>query len=213
MGLQKNEGGNYITILAGKFSQRVPEGTEGAVTRVNKNDKTVHEMYYESFVGKLVGIKTQNGDYGKNWVFEFQDSDSIYLLQLSYANSYAIAFLKMLPNIDVSKEMKVSPQQKIEGDKTKTALFVNQDGNAIKHFYTKDDPKGIPQWEQITVNGQLQWDSTKQVNFLEEMVNKDIVPKLPEKQVPDNQKDILASTPTEEVEVPGEKAPSLDDEF
>lgn len=184
MGLQNYEGGKYITILGGKFSQRVSEGTVGATTRVNKAGKTVFENYYDSFTGKLVGIKTQDGEYGKNWLFSFKDKEDVYNLQLGYSNGYAVAFLKMLPNIDTSSEMKVSPRSEEKDGKTQTTLFVNQSGKPIKHAYTKENPNGLPQWEQITVKGQLTWDSTKQLEFLENMVMTVVVPKLEGVSVP-----------------------------
>lgn len=178
MGLQNYERGNYITIFNGKFTQSVPEGTPGAVTRVNKNGKTVHEKYYDSFVGKLIGIKTQEGAYGKNWLFSFKDKDEVYNLQLGYSNNYAVSILKMLPNIDLAKEMKVSPKSEEKDGKTQTSLFINQNGNPIKHAFTKDTPNGIPQWEQITVKGVPTWDNTKQMLFLENLALTKIAPNL-----------------------------------
>lgn len=192
MGLENRQGGNYITIYNGKFSQRVPAGTENSVERVNKLGNTVHEKFYDKFTGKLVGIKTQDGGaYGKNWVFSFRDNKEVYHLQLSYSNSFATAFLKMLPNIDLSKEMTVSPSVKEVDGKNKSSLFVNQDGVAIKHAYTKDAPNGLPPMEQVQVKGQMVWDDTARLNFLEEMVKSTIVPKL--EGVPES------ATPTEQV--------------
>lgn len=188
MGLEQRQEGNFITILGGKFCQRVPAGTPGATERVNKVGKTVHEKFYDSFTGKLVGIKTQDGEYGKSWVFSFKDGGEIYNLQLSYSNSFATAFLKMLPNVDLSKEMKVSPSTKIGDDgKNKSSLFINQDGVALKHAYTRENPNGMPDMEQITVKGTQVWDDTKRLEFLANMVQTTITPKLegvPESAVP-----------------------------
>jgi hypothetical protein len=154
------------------------EGTEGSVGRVNKLGKQVFEKYYDSFTGKLVDIKTQDGTYGKSWIFSFQDKEEVYHLQLSYSNSFATAFLKMLPNIDLTKEMKVSPSTKEVDGKNKSSLFVNQDGIALKHAYTRDNPNGMPDMEKVSVKGQMVWDDTKRLEFLEAMVKKDILPKL-----------------------------------
>lgn len=183
MGLDNREGGKFITILNGKFCQRVADNTEGAIARVNKLGKTVYEKFYDSFTAKLVGIRTQDGGaYGKNWLFDFQDQKDVYHLQLSYSNSFATAFLKMLPNIDLTKEMKLSPSVKEVDGKNKSSLFVNQDNVAIKHAFTKDKPNGLPQMEQVQVKGQLVWDDTKRLAFLEEMVKTQILPKLPKQQ-------------------------------
>lgn len=182
MGLQNHEGGNFITIYNGKFTQRVPESTEGAIQRTNKEGKVVFEKYYDNFTGKLVGIQTKDSPYGKQWVFSFKDQLEVYNLALSYSSGFASAFLKMLPNIDVSKEMLVSPSVKEENGKKKSSLFVKQDGNWIKSAYTKDNPNGLPQWEQIQVKGQMVWDDSKAMAFLEEMVKSKIVPKLPKQE-------------------------------
>lgn len=179
MGFENREGGKYVTILGGKFCVRVQAGTPGAKERVNKMGKTVHEIFHDSFTGKLVNIRTRDSAYGKNWEFDFRDSADVYTLQLSYSNSYATNLLKILPMADLSKEMKLQPSEKIEGDKKKSSLFVSQDGVTLKHAYTKDKPNGLPPMEQVTVKGQLVWDDTKRLAFLHEMVERDILPKLP----------------------------------
>lgn len=179
MGLENREGGQFINILGGKFSIRVPEGTEGSVARVNKEGKTVHEKYYDSFTAKLVGIKTQDSAYGKNWIFSFQDGGDVYQLQLSYSNSFAANLLKKLPNIDLTKEMKIQPSVKEVDGVKKSSLFVTQDGVSIKHKFTREEPNGMPEMEQIVVRGQSAWDDTKQLAFLFDMVQKEIIPKLP----------------------------------
>jgi len=183
MGLENKENGHFITILNGKFCQRVQENIPGAVMRVNKLKKTVYEKFYDSFTAKLVGIRTQDGSYGKNWLFDFKDSKEVYHLQLSYSNSFATAFLKMLPNIDLTKEMKLSPSVKKVDGKNKSSLFVNQDGSAIKHAFTREKPNGMPDLKQITIKGQLMWDDTDRIEFLHAMVEKDIIPKLPKNEI------------------------------
>lgn len=213
MGLENREGGKYITILGGKFSQRVAENTPGATQRTNKLGKVVFEKYYDSFTGKLVGIRTQDGNgYGKNWVFDFQDGGEVYHLQLSYSNSFATAFLKMLPNVDLTKEMKVSPSVKEVDGKNKSSLFINQDGVAIKHAYTKDAPNGMPDMEQVTVKGELVWDDTKRLEFLHNMVVTTIVPKLPNKETVSNVVDTVDKPESLEEFADGFKAPDGEDE-
>lgn len=180
MGLQNRQSGNYITILGGKFCQRVQEDTEGAIKRVNKIGNTVYEKFYESFTGKLIDIKVQDGTYGKTWNFVFKDTKDPYTLQLSYSNSFSTAFLKMLPNIDLTKEMVLSPSVKEVDGKNRSSLFVNQDGKAIKHAYTRETPNGMPDMEQIVIKGAKVWDDTKRLAFLQDMVDTQILPKLRE---------------------------------
>lgn len=192
MGFANREGGKFFNIYNGKFAIRVPEGTAGAVRRENKEKKIVHEIFHDSFEAKLVGIRTQDSPYGKNWLFDFNSDGEAYTLQLSYSNSFAKNFLKILPNADLTKEMKVQPSQKMEGDKKKTSLFVSQDGVTLKHAYTKDNPNGLPPMEQVTIKGQQMWDDTKQLEFLHEMVISTIVPKLPKQEAVTPSQEALA---------------------
>jgi len=194
MAFEDRDGGIYFTILGGKFAIKLdPKLWENksdaellearVVKRINKAGKTVYERYHNSFTGKLIGIKTQDSTaYGKNWLFSFQDGGEVYNLTLSYSNSFATAFLKTLPNIDLSKEMKVQPSVKEVDGKDKSSLFVSQDGVTLKHAYTRENPNGMPDMEQITVKGILQWDDTKRINWLHDMVVRDIIPKLPKRQ-------------------------------
>lgn len=185
MGFADREGGKYFTILGGKFSIRVAAETPGAVARVNKLGKTVYEVYHDSFTGKLLAIRTKDSkEYGKNWEFDFKDGGEKYTLQLSYSNSYATNLLKMLPNADLTKEMKIQPSQKIEDGKTKSSLFISQDGVTLKHAYTKDAPNGLPPMVKVMVKGQEVWDDTDRLVFLQAMVERDIIPKLPKDTTP-----------------------------
>ena len=186
MGLENKQAGKFITILGGKLCQRVADGTEGAVKRTNKMGNVVFEKFYDSFTGKLIDIKVQDGTYGKTWNFTFKDQAEPYTLQLSYSNSFSTAFLKQLPNIDLTKEMKISPSVKEVDGKDRSSLFINQDGKTIKHAYTRENPNGIPDMEQVTVKGALIWDDTKRIEFLDKMVHETIIPKL---------RDIVPSTP------------------
>lgn len=193
MGFDNRSEGKYFTILGGKFSQRVQESTEGAVQRTNKLGKVVFEKYHDSFTAKLIDIKITDGAYGKSWEFHFRDNGEIFKLQLGYSNSFATALLKMLPNIDLTKPMKLSPSVKEVDGKNKSSLFVNQDGVAIKHAFTKDNPNGLPQMVQVKVKGNLVWDDTDRLVFFKEMVETKILPQLEgSKSAPVEKKDQLA---------------------
>lgn len=179
MGLENREGGKYITILNGKFAVRSKEGEAGAVQRVNKLGNTVWEKFYDSFTAKLINIRTRDSQYGKSWEFDFRDGGEVWTLQLSYSNSYAKNLIKILPNANLAVEMKLQPSSKVEDGKTKSSLFVSQNGVTLKHAYTRQNPNGMPDMEEILVKGTKQLDDTKQLVFLQAMVERDILPKLP----------------------------------
>ncbi len=179
MGFKTRERGTYFTIFNGKFCQRVDENYEGAKSRVNKIGKTVYEIFHDSFTGKLVKINTQDSEYGKSWIFVFVDDEgNFYNLQLAYSNGMAVALLKMLPNIDVSKPFELSPDQKMVDGKNRSSLFVKQDGQNIKHAYTRENPNGMPDLKKIKVKGNDVWDDTDRLEFLFSMIDTTIRPKL-----------------------------------
>ncbi len=61
--------------------------------------------------------------------------------------------------------------------------------------------------EQITVSGKLQWDDTKRLVFLEEMIERDIKPKLPKEETTAS---AAAPTATDDVEADGADAMSIE---
>lgn len=184
MAFENRQGGKFFNIVKGKFAVRVQQGDAGAVARVlekGKNaGKTVYEVIHDSFTGKLVNVRTRDGEYGKSWEFDFQDGGEVYTLQLSYSNSYATNILKILPNVDLTKEMKLQPSAKLVDGKSKSSMFISQDGVTLKHAYTKENPNGLPPMVQIPVKGVLTWDDTDRLVFLDAMVKRDILPKLPQ---------------------------------
>jgi len=201
MGLETRAEGNIIGIYKGKLCQRVTKEVDGAIARILEKGenagKTVYEKYYDSFTGKLVDVKTTEGKYGRQWVFSFKDQKEIYNLCLPYSNSFAKNFLKMLPNADLTKVMKVSPMTKEVDGKNKSSLFINQDGVALKHAYTKENMNGLPQMVQVRVKGELVWDDTAVLEFLHAMVERDIRPKLEGIKVEAKEGEVVTADPLE----------------
>lgn len=180
MSFGDNDYRKYFTIYNGKFSINVPKGTPGSVTRINKVGREVSEIYKDFFVGKLVNIRTKTSEkYGKSWEFDLRDSGDVWTLQLSYSNSSAKNLIKILPNADLAQEMKIQISMKMVENKPKTSIFVSQNGVTLKHKYTRTNPNGMPDLEEIMVKGVKQLDDTKQLAFLQAMVESDILPKLP----------------------------------
>lgn len=189
MALENRDSGKYFSVYEGKFSQRQDNklwenATDeelkkaGVFKRINKLGKTVFEKYFDSFTGTLINIKTQDSSFGKNWLFVFKDGEDIWNLNLGYSNTYATAFLKMLPNIDLTQPIKLSPSVKKVDGKDKSSLFVNQGSEHVKHAYTREVPNGMPDMVQIMVKGVPTWDDTDRLVFLQNMVNTVILPKL-----------------------------------
>lgn len=180
MGAVQQSNAIFLTISNGQVCRRVSNPTKTSKERVNKNGVTVHEEYYKGWKGLITAIEVrEHKEFGKFWNITLTDSDGEAILQMNYSSGYSNAFLKTLPNIDLTSEVIITPNLRVEGDKKKTTVFVTQHGKALKHFYTKDNPNGIPQLAQVKLKGKMTWDDSDIMEFLEKMVNTEIIPKLP----------------------------------
>lgn len=179
MGLTEPTRANYLTIGDGKIKKRVKQPTEKSVTRTTKDGNTIHEEVFSSLTGFIIDIKVYtHEEYGKFWNVYVKDEKDTFCLQMNYSGGYSSSFLKTLPNVDFSQEVTISPNMKIENDKKKVTVFLKQNDQPLKWFFTKDDPKGLPPMNKVRFKGQDTWDDTDMMEFLENMVNTQIIPQL-----------------------------------
>lgn len=183
MGLENNSFAKYLSIGDGKITKRVKEPTDKSTQRVLKNGNTINEEIYDAISGTITDIQTQDHpQYGRFWNVTLQDEGESFILQMNYSGGYASAFLKLLPNVDLSSPVRIVPTMKVENGKKKVGLFIMQHGSALKHYYTKENPNGLPPLEKIKVkkNGKMteQWDDNNMMEFLEKMVVDEIQPQL-----------------------------------
>ena len=178
MGALTSNSALYLTISDGKICRRVQSPTATSKERTNKEGRVVHEEFYTGWVGKIVDIKTRESEYGKDWQIHLEDENGIAILSMKYSSGYAASFLKALPNVDLTENVQLNPKMTIEGERKKTTLFINQGGKSVKWAFTKDNPNGIPSLKKIKIKGVEQWDDTDLMEFLEDMVNTKILPKI-----------------------------------
>lgn len=180
MGAIKSTSAIYLTIADGKFCRRFQSPTPETVERINKEGKVVYEEFYKAYEGRITNIQTRENEYGKSWMVTLDDNGEIFIVQMNYSSGYSASFLKALPNVDFSKNVTLTPNMKVEGDKKKTTMFINQEGKACKWAFTRENPNGLPQLVKIKVKGKETWDDSEAMEFLENMVKNDILPKLSE---------------------------------
>jgi hypothetical protein len=185
MGLETGGGQKtYLNISNGKVAVRCEESTDDAIKCSNK-DGTKHwfEKRYPSVSGRLTGVTKRKTEWGTDLCLDIEDGGEIFQLQMGWNSSYAKGFLKCMPNIDVAKKITFSPWMKeiTEGGKTKkkTALYLKQEGQEnISWYWAKDAMNGCPEMVQIKVKGELTWDDTEQMEYLEAHLNDTFLPRL-----------------------------------
>lgn len=179
MGLNNNQSnGIFLQVSKGKLVRQFSNPTEKSVVRVNKNGKTVYEEFYDSLTARLMDIKVKENDFGKFWTLVFSDGQTNYFIDLNFSGGYAISFLKTLPNADLTIDMTIVPKFTEEGDKKSSVVFINQNGKGLKHFWTRDNPKDLPDLKKIKVKGKDTWDDSDRLEYLVDYVNHNILPKL-----------------------------------
>ena len=178
MGLQKSQSESviFLQISNGKIVRQVKTKTDNSVSRVNKLGREVHELFYDSITGVITDVETRESEYGKSWVVSIKSEGKLYKLEFNYSSGYATTFLKALPNVSFGDIATLSPKLIIDGDKKKSVLFINQDGKGLKHFFTKDNPNGLPELKKIKIKGKESWDDSDRMEFLEQYVKDNILP-------------------------------------
>ena len=147
---QFTQSNNSLSIIGGKFTKRVQEGTIGAISRKITKGKhegeTIYEVGYPTLSGFLAsGNLVDNEQIGMQAVIILKDADGEYELSFSAGvkemSQHLKAIIRSLPNIDPSKEtffsIKENPKKKTRTGNPVFNLGVYQDGHRVKDFYTE----------------------------------------------------------------------------
>ncbi len=158
----------FLSITNGKLVRRVDLGTEGATERTNKNGKQVAELFYTTLTGHIKDLSIKENEYGKFLMVTVQDvsTEKKCILEMNFSSGYTTTFLKTLPSIDIFQNVEISPALIVDGDKKKSVIFLKQGGVPMKHYYTKDNPKGMPDMVKVKIKGKETWDDTDRIEWL-----------------------------------------------
>jgi hypothetical protein len=126
-----------------------------------------------------IGV-AEHEEYGKQWVFNLEDGAEAYRLQLSENSRVLTSLLFALPSCDLKKPIAIHPYDFADKDgKNHTGVTLKQDGEKVGWFFTREEPKGLPELRAVTVDGKEAWDSSERMRFLHSYVNQHIIPLLP----------------------------------
>jgi len=191
-GLGQNDKRNvtYVKCSQGLFIMRMSEPSKDTITRKlekgpNKGNE-VHEKHFQRLEGQLIDIKKRTHDeYGSSWEFIFDvspncDATEFVNLSLKYDSGYAKNILFRIENINPDEDITLSAYKfKPEGEeRDRMGISIFQNGAKVDPKYTKKDNNGMPQMKEVFVSGKKMWDSTEQMQFVEEKIVGSIVSKL-----------------------------------
>ena len=137
----------YVSIVGGKFAQKVKSTTDGAVKRYSdKGKKDVYEILYQDLSGRIRMLKIEKTDYGKQLAILLDDVGEETQISIPVDSKYFDNFCSKIQNADLSKEIKLAPYSFMPKDKqTKmTGINIYQSGEKLGYYYSKENPMGKP---------------------------------------------------------------------
>jgi len=143
--------GLYYTIIEGSFRTKVDKDHPDAKMREYETKDGVKSVKYERIVSALSGfvedIGIYEGDYGKtvNIKLDPNDDGKNPIIQLNTQTNYGEDFLKKLPNIDFTKEIRLAPFAFTSEDTGREirGVTVEQDGEKIKNYFYDAEKKEV----------------------------------------------------------------------
>ena len=163
-----------VTIVKGKFTIRLPEGSDDpkAVERTLEKGvnagKVIKELQYTGLEGKIQSSYVDESDFGTNYVTELEDDEgSRFKLQIPLDSQFFGQYAKRMPNIDKTKPLFLGIGY--DRERQRHFLFARQEGQKVLMKFTKDNPNGLPEPTKKTVKGKEVWDWEAQENFLYEV--------------------------------------------
>jgi hypothetical protein len=144
----------YYNIVKGKFVHKDKDGVK-------------HE--FDFINGVLTAVKIANEEfegrpYKLVWL-NLYDGKENSIVSFSFNSGYGRAFCKQWENAQLLEPMELSASyKKEEGKPAVTSLFILQNNKALKWYYTKDNPKDLPQGVKNPDTGK--WDFSDQEKYL-----------------------------------------------
>jgi hypothetical protein len=153
--------GLYFTVIDGTFRTRVEKDHPQAVMREYETKDGAKATKYERIVTSLAGyiedIGIHESDYGKVIQIKLDPNSEGRnpIVQLSTETTYGEDFLKRLPGIDLSREVRLAPYAFTDDNgREQRGISVTQGEDKIKNFFYDGEKatNGFPEPEGDTEN-------------------------------------------------------------
>jgi len=186
--------GKYYFVYDGAFRTSVSPDHPDAITRINKKGVTVHEKEVRALFGKIEDISFFDGDFGRNLLITLDpnEDNETPILSFGAESMDGEQVMKKLPNVDLTKEVRISPYKFIPDDseKERRGISIFQQDEAgnftvkITDFFWdgKNNLNGMPEinWEESSL-ADRKIHFIKVNEFLVKYTTENIIPKLAER--------------------------------
>lgn len=154
--------------------------SKGQLVTKKDNQKDFHT----DITGLLTEIKIEDDEYQakkfKKVILTLVDAGDIFKLQFRLDGGYGVSFCNQLPNANLKQPMMLVPSfvEKNDKGKQQSTLFIYQNGY-LKWYFTRDNPRDLPQLKKTEYKGEVLWDNSDQINYFIAMlteINKKLSP-------------------------------------
>lgn len=185
MGLNQSQKGNrtFVSIVNGKFAQRVTQETPNSVRRmIEKKDgskKEVWELIYDNVSGNITSIEVdESGDFGDQLKINMEDIGDKFTVNLNMQSREAKSFLCALKNINLLETITLHPYNFQSKDDGRNVIGMNvyQGGVGkefkVKPYFSKDTTNGLPQVPENADKDEFKLCMKQQEIYLKKWVKK-----------------------------------------
>lgn len=137
----------YLSIIGGRFAEKVDKETTGAISRKNKKDETVWEIMNDRTSGIIKNMRIEsNESFGKQLILSMEDLGEDYLINIPVESRYFDGFCNKIQSADLSKEIELAPYSFLpsNSENKKVGMNIYQGGKKLDYFFTKENQKGKP---------------------------------------------------------------------
>lgn len=132
----------YLSIVGGNLSQKVNEGTPGAVRREyelkNGTKGIKYEIIHQGWHGMIRSIYAKEGEFGEVLNVVFDDA----VISIPTNSRYFSDFAKKIMSADLDQEVFIAPFDfETDEGKRMTGVSVIQNGIKLKNFYWDEEAK------------------------------------------------------------------------
>jgi hypothetical protein len=174
-----NNGGSaiYLRIADGMVVEQVEEGKGGAISRTTKpsdehpNGRTVWERRDKFVEGVVISMfrkeREYKGEVMNSLAIRLKDGGEVYQIDLNEGNRYWSSFMLRLPNLDLSKSVRLLPYDFTDKEGRRVVgMNLMQGSDKVQPKWTKDSPGDLPQGRKVRVNGKDVWDFEDRDQYL-----------------------------------------------
>lgn len=140
----------YLSIISGKFAQKVDAGTPNAVTRKIKKGKNegqdTHELLFDKLSGQIKEMTIKRNDFGEQLEIVLSDVGEVFYVNIPVESKYFDHFCSKIGSANLNQTVEIAPYSFTPKGETTTKSGINlfQGGQKLPYFFTKEDPKGKP---------------------------------------------------------------------